>query len=381
MTALAATLASTRPPEERAALDLRGRTAGDLAALGEAFRARPSAAVDRCNDIAETWERTLDPALLAFSGPGDCDGLAEILHGSDLATVADLVAAAPAVHAHAQSCIACGDRLRAMAPVRTLFGDTNVEVPPPVREVSRVSRTKRPSAAPPPLFADDVPSARRRVFTPARVAVGVAALIGVTAALTYGAARDSAPGALTRLTRVSKSGALSIGVPAVAGQIASITLHNPTDNVVTYRATTSESWAEVTPPQGTIDPHATKTVVVRALDTAPEGDDRATVTVSTGSGASAAQEVRFTVERAPDLDATANGCTVAVNVVEEGKLTSLVLHWRDTADHEVDLTEGPNGFQAALAPNGVPVTYWVTAVDDRGNQARTADQTIPANAC
>ena len=32
--ALAATLASTRPPQERAALDVRARTAGDLAALG-----------------------------------------------------------------------------------------------------------------------------------------------------------------------------------------------------------------------------------------------------------------------------------------------------------------------------------------------------------
>ena len=382
VSALAAKLASTRPVEERAALDLRARTGGDLAALGAAVGARPSAAVDRCSTIAETWERTLDPALLAFSGPGDCEGLAEVLRGRDLDTVADLLAVVPAVHAHVQDCTACADRVRAMASVRSSFGETAVEVPAAVREVSRVSRTKRPSASPPPLFAADALAAgRRRRFTPPSVAAALMALVAVSAGVTYASTRNSSPGALTRLTRLSKSDALSIGTPAVAGQAATVTLHNHTDKPARYTATTSTAWAHVEPDRGVVAPHSTRAIVVRALEAAPEGEDRAILTVTTASGASTAQELRWTLEHPPDLDASATGCAVDVNVVEEGKLTSLVLHWRDAAEHDVDITDKPDGYQAELKPNGAPITYWVTAVDERGNQSRTADQVIAADAC
>ncbi len=379
--ALAATLASTRPPEERAALDLRTRTSGDLAALGAAFGSRPSAAADRCNAIAESWEATLDPALLAFSGPGDCAELAEVLSGRELDTPADLLAVAPAVHAHAQTCIVCGDRLRAMAPVRGFFSDSTTEIPAPVREVSRVSRTKRPSANPPPMFPSDAPAARRGAFTPLRVAAGVVVLVAATAGGAYVTTRDAAPGTLSRLTRLSKSDALSIGVPAVAGDVASVSIHNPTDKPIRYRAKTSVEWASVAPARGVIAPHTTNNLVVRALETAPEGAPRATLVLRTGSGASTEQELTWTLEHPPDVDANAAGCAVAVNVVEEGKVTSLVLHWRDETEHEVDITNGPEGYEAELTPNGAPITYWVTAVDERGNQSRTNDQVIAADAC
>ncbi|MBA2609468.1 MAG: hypothetical protein H0U92_11040 [Actinobacteria bacterium] len=380
--ALAATLASTRPAEERAALDLRARTSGDLAALGEAFGTRPTAASDRCNDIAESWEASLDPALLAFSGPGDCEGLAEVLSGHDLDTVADLVAVAPAARAHAEDCTVCSDRLRAMASVRGFFSDTNAEVPPPVREVSRVSRTKRPSAKPPPLFPSDALARKRRQpLTPMRLTAGLVAVGVATAGVAYAASRDSAPGALTRLTRLSKTDALSIAAPAVTGEVATVAVQNPTDKAITYRAKTSVKWASVSPLRGVIEPRGSTNLVLQALGTAPEGNDRATLVVTTGSGASTEQEVMWTLEHPPDLDANATGCSVEVNVVEEGKLTSLVLHWRDTADHEVDITNGAEGYEADLTPNGAPITYWVTAVDERGNHARTADQVIAADAC
>ena len=75
------------------------------------------------------------------------------------------------------------------------------------------------------------------------------------------------------------------------------------------------------------------------------------------------------------------GCDVSVNVVEEGDLKSLVLHWRDDAEHEIDITNGTDGYNAQLTPDGNPITYWVTALDARGNASRTVDQTIPADAC
>lgn len=379
--ALAATLASTRPVEERAALDLRTRTGGDLSALGAAFQSRPSSAADRCNAIAESWDSTLDPALLAFSGAGDCEELTQILGHRDLETAADLLAVAPAVHAHAQTCTACTDRLRAMAPVRGFFNETGGEVPTPVREVSRVSRTKRPSASPPPLFPADAPASRNRHVTPPRIAAAVVGLTLAAAAVAYATTRDSGPGTLTRLTRLSKTDALSIGAPTVAGDTASVSVHNPTNGPITYRAKTSVEWASVSPPRGVIAPHATSNLVVRALKTAPEGVPRATLIVITGSGASTQQEVTWTLEHPPDVAANATGCAVAVNVVEEGKVTSLVLHWRDITEHAVDITSGPDGYEAELTPNGAPITYWVTAVDERGNQSRTGDQVISADAC
>ena len=379
--ALAATLASTRPPEERAALDLRARTGGDLAALGEAFGARPRSAADRCNEIAELWEGTLDPALLAFSGPGDCEDLAEILQDRDLDTAADLVDVAPVVHTHAQTCTVCTDRVRAMASVRSCFSDTSAEVPPPVREVSRVSRTKRPSANPLPLFPGDAPAPRRRrAITPLRAAAALVAVVGASG-VAYAATRDSSSAALSQLTQLAKADGLVISQPQVEGEVATLVLRNTTDKAIRYRATTSVTWATITPVRGVVAARSTRTIAIRALDNAPEGAPRATVTVTTASGASTAEEVTWTVEHPPDLDANATGCAVDVNVEEEGKLTSLVLHWRDTVDHEVDITDGPEGYETELTPNGAPITYWVTAVDDRGNQSRTADQVIPADAC
>lgn len=379
--ALAATLASTRPPEERAALDLRARTSGDLAALGEAFGGRPSSAADRCNEIAELWERTLDPALLAFSGPGDCEDLAEVLNGRELVTAGDLVDIAPAVNAHAQDCTVCTDRVRAMASVRSFFSETGVEVPAPVREVSRVSRTKRPSAPPLPLFPSDSPVSRRRRFiTPLRAATVLVAVIGASG-VAFAATRDSSSNALTRLTRLAKADGLVISQPRVEGDVATLVLRNSTDKAVRYRATTSVTWASVTPARGIVAAHSTRAVAIRALENAPEGAPRATVTFTTASGASTAEEVTWTLEHPPDLDANANGCAVDVNVEEEGKLTSLVLHWRDTVEHMVDITDGSDGYEAELTPNGAPITYWVTAVDDRGNESRTVDQVIAADAC
>ena len=151
--ALAATLASTRAPEERAALDVRARTA-DLADFGEALGMRPSDAADRTTAIASAWEVELDPALLAFSGAGDCEELAAILDQAAPETVADLLALAPTVGAHARDCTTCSDRTRAMNSVRSFFSAGVADVPPDVRDASRVSRRLRPSAPPAPLFGD-----------------------------------------------------------------------------------------------------------------------------------------------------------------------------------------------------------------------------------
>lgn len=375
--ALAATLASTRPPEERAALDVRARTAGDLAALGDGLGMRPTAAADKCNEIADEWERSLDPALLAFSGPGDCEGLTAILDEAHPETVADLLAVAPAVRAHAHDCTLCGDRLRAMSPVRAFFSGGRVDVPDEVREVGHASRRRRPSAPPPPLFDVDAPRTRRRWPLLLAAAVLLALLATALTIVTRGTDNDD----VNALTRMPSQNALALGIADVSDDVAHIHLRNPTDKAVSYRAATSAEWAAVTPRTGRIPAHDAALLTVRALDSAPEGAVTATLTITTSSGGAMSREIAWTLEHAPDLDATAQGCAVDVHVVEQGQLASLVLHWRDSAEHTADIAQSADGYHAQLAAEAQPITWWVTAVDDRGNQAQTPDQIIQPGAC
>jgi hypothetical protein len=375
--ALAATLASTRPPEERAALDVRARTTGDLVALGDALGMRPTTAADKCNEIADAWERTLDPALLAFSGPGDCEALTTILGDANPQTVADLLAIAPAVRTHAQDCTACGDRLRAMSPVRSFFSGGNVEVPDEVRDVGHTSRRRRPAAPPPPLFANE-PLRRRRRW-PLAVAAGV--VVALVAGGLVVATRGDGGSSVNALTQMPVKNALALDTPTVSGDVAKVHLRNATDRAVSYRAATSAEWAAVAPHTGRIPAHDAALLTVRALGTAPEGDVVATLTITTSAGGALSRDITWSLEHAPDLDATAQGCEVDVHVVEQGQLTSLVLHWRDTAEHAADIAPSPDGYHAQLAPEGQPVTWWVTAVDDRGNQAQTPGQVIQPGAC
>jgi hypothetical protein len=375
--ALAATLASTRPPEERAALDVRARTTGDLAALGDALGMRPTAAADKCAAIADEWERALDPALLAFSGPGECEGLAQLLDAADIETVAGLLSIAPAVHAHARECTLCGDRVRAMSPVRAFFSGGNVEVPDAVRDVGHVSRRRRPAAAPPPLFPTEKARARRR--WPALVAaVVVLAAGGVVIGLISRSGDDDKVNALTKMP---EKAALALSDAEVAGDTAKVHLRNPSDHAISYRAATSAEWATVTPRTGRIPAHDAAVLTVRALGTAPEGNVSATLTITTSIGGALSREVTWTLEHAPDLDATAEGCAVDVHVVEQGQLTSLVLHWRDATEHESDIAQSPDGYHAQLASEAEPITWWVTATDDRGNTAQTPDRIIQPGAC
>lgn len=379
--ALAATLASTRPPDERAALDLRARTAGDLAVLGVALGLRPTAAAHACNDIAAAWEAELDPALLAFSGAADCAGLATILDAAEPDTVAELLALAPAVRAHAESCVGCTDRMRAMNAVRTFFSPLEVDVPSEVREASRASRSLRPSAPPPPLFEDTTTIGKLgRVVTVERFAAAAGIAIAL-AGLWIGLDRRDHKDKLANLTKVAKSAPVTLGVASFDDKVAKLDLHNGGTSNSAYTVTASVPWVRITPRRGTVVPRETQVITVTALDSAPEGDSRTIVTVTTASGATTTQELNWHVEHPPDLAASADGCTVNVNVVEESNLASLVLHWRDTTEHQVDITHNADGYSATLTPEGQPITYWVTATDARGNAARTTDQTIPANAC
>ncbi|HSH23349.1 MAG TPA: hypothetical protein VK975_04720, partial [Acidimicrobiales bacterium] len=62
---------------------------------------------------------------------------------------------------------------------------------------------------------------------------------------------------------------------------------------------------------------------------------------------------------------------------DEGDV-ALTLHWRDGGgEHHAPMAKEGDRWAGALPP-GRPLTWWVRAVDGRGNQARTADMALPA---
>lgn len=373
--ALAATLASTRPPEERAALDVRARTGGDLAALGEALGMRPSDANDKCAELAELWERTLDPALLAFSGAGECTALGAILEEAAPDTVAKLLTVAPAVHTHATDCVICTDRIRAMASVRSFFSDAAIEAPGALRAESHRNRTKRPSAAAAPLFPS-VSHSAHRYRRPVLVAAVVIALVAVPMAIDAWSAKDNRD-LTTSLTKVIPAAGLRIDGDPSTGLI----LRNDSSKSVHYTISTSAPWLTVAPSQGRLAAHVSLPMQAVLSDDAPEGAAPAMIIVHTSTGATTSQSFMWHNERPPELATTLDGCSVGVTVVDDGDLANLELHWRDTTEHVLDIAKSDDNYNAELRPDNGPVTYWVTATDTRGNTARTADGLIQPGAC
>ena len=101
---LAWALAATRPALEVAVVDLDTRHGLRRVGLGRSLGLAPAAAADRATAIAAAWEAELDPALMAWMGPGDCEELGTILE--DLgpeSSVADLLAVAGVVAEHSRA--------------------------------------------------------------------------------------------------------------------------------------------------------------------------------------------------------------------------------------------------------------------------------------
>src|SRR4051794_32789727 len=169
LTELAAVLAATRPPLERAIVDLDTRHALDRGGFARALGLPVGPAGARAAAVYLDWQRALDPVLLAHLGPGDCDGLAAVLGaapGSDADADVDggdddagdrdpsatdplprslrgsggpadptahetparepralreLLQLGPIVADHVAGCGRCSDRVRAMVSVRTLL--------------------------------------------------------------------------------------------------------------------------------------------------------------------------------------------------------------------------------------------------------------------
>ncbi len=363
---LAALLAATRPPAERAVLDLRARL--DRAQFGRALGLAAAAAAERADAIGEAWDRDLDPLLMARLGPGDCLLLAAVLADADLAhpTLEALGDIGPAVAAHVAGCEVCTDRHRAMVSVRALHAQTEPPgTPPEVSELARRSRRMRPAAAPPPLD----PRRRRPLVVAAAVLGAVAVVVGVAATATaLTGSRSGRADRVAKLVRVPANGQLAL---TVQRDVVEIT--NRSSRPVDWRATAEARWLEVRPAAGKLEAGQTFSLLTRVLPSSPEGSLRTTVTVTGGDGSAAAAIYETTIERPPDLATSIAGCSVTATVEDASGVRVASLHWSDKAGaHKLQMSAGPSSYIADLPP-ATPLSWWVVADDTRGNQARTPE--------
>jgi hypothetical protein len=416
LTDLAAALAATRPALERVIVDLDGRHGLDRGGFARALGLPVAPASARAAAVYVEWQHHLDPVVLARLGPGGCEGLAAVLGtpppedaavddgdgdgddgadaiapadrpsgGAATPTLRDLVHLGPVVADHAGGCEACSDRLRAMVSVRTLLGQRPLErAPAEVRAAAAPSRLRRP-ALPPSLEPE--PPTRRWLRTGAIVAAAFVVAVGGGAAV---AARDAADDGrastqIEALTRLPAGGsALDVDRSSVEGTTPPpVTLSNVADRAVEWTATPDVAWLQVTPSTGTLGPGQRATLRLGVTPDAPEGAVHGAVRISGIEGSTAVVRLSTTVERPPEVGATAQACAIAATVEDEGEVRAVELHWREqTVERLVPLrADDAGGYAGALPPSESPMTWWVTASDARGNTGRTPDQHLTAGAC
>jgi len=398
--ALAWALAATRPPVEVAIVDLDTRHGLRRVGLGRSLGLPPAAAADRATAVAAAWETDLDPALMAWMGPGECEELATTLVHSGLrppltpagtpegphrpvSTVADLLRVAPAVAEHCEQCEVCTDRRRAMVSVRSLLAQTPLpDAPQALRAVDR-RRIHRPIAPPPAI--DPGP---RRWLTWVAAGVVISVAIGAATAAIVSLSRRGSNGQEKRieaLTKIPPAGSsLVLSPTTLAPGTGHLAIANRSSKPVDWTAQSDMPWLSLSPASGRLEAKASAIVTVTELRTAPEGSVRAEIRVSAGDGSTAAAEMAGDLERPPDLSASADGCTVTAAAEDASDVTAVVLHWRDGANG-VELTramaESDQGYVAPLPGGPDPLTWWVTATDGRANEARTPDATLAPGAC
>ncbi|HZQ26780.1 MAG TPA: hypothetical protein VFA94_03675 [Acidimicrobiales bacterium] len=380
--AAALALAATRPPVERAVVDLEGRHGLARSAFARALGVAPAGARARAAAVGQAWADELDPALMAWLGPGDCEELAAVLPGPDQATnVRELLAAAPAVAAHTDSCDACADRRRALVSVRSLVVQHPLaEAPARLQALARAHR-RRPSLPPPPLE-------RRRPRNLVKGglagllagAVAVAAVLGVHAIQRRDRDRTRRVEALTALP--AGAGTLTLSASTFNASTGTVDLGDRSARSVRWRAVANVPWLTVSPAAGQLAPGDSVSIRLRILDTAPEGDLKAAVTFTADNGDTLGLVGAGTIEHPPDLAARRTRCSVVARAEDEGKVASVMLHWREArVERTIDLAgdQQSQDYRGALPPTAT--SWWVTAVDARGNVASTPEERLPTPAC
>ena len=153
-------------------------------------------------------------------------------------------------------------------------------------------------------------------------------------------------------------------------------------NMIT-QASSSADWVAIDPTAGRLGPGQSVQLHVSLLAGAPPGGARASVGIAGSDGSAAEIDATTPLAASPDLAATVEGCTVRAQVVDTTEAT-LTLHYRngdDPAVHDVGFITATTGETSVLPAGPRPLTWWVTAVDRAGGQARTIDHTMLLGSC
>lgn len=400
LTELAVLLAASRPPLERVVVDLDGRHALDRIGFARALGLSPAAAGARAATVFSQWQLLLDPAILARLGSGGCEGLEAVLSppaslevypSSEMVavppTLRDVLEAGPAVIDHTAGCAACSDRLRAMVSVRTLLAQRPIETAPESVHIAAASPRSRRVSAGPPL---EPQSRTRRRPRPTTVAAMVIVLVVIGGITRETFRRNRPTSSLKALTIVPAGGNSLVVTPSKVEGLnpPPVVLSNRSERELRWEAMSDASWLRVLPADGRLAPGGTSTLRLTVSPDAPEGELKAAVRIAGVDGSVGVVRVAATVERPPDVAASVDGCVVVAAVEDEGQIRSVELHRGEATGltssgpgdvSAMDPTSG--GYGARVRSGLVPMVWWVTAVDARGNKSSTSPSSLPVGAC
>jgi hypothetical protein len=424
LTDVARWLSATRPPIERAIVDLQGRHGLDRVRFARCLGLSPTAAAIRAAAVAEIWAAALDPALLARLGPGQCDELGRLLAAQGLAptdhldegeqddgmglpepaaaadrdggrpvTVDMLLASVPAMSAHVQDCERCRDRCRAMVSVQDLVVGIPLETAPAsVRVVRRdTGRSRRAAPLPPPIVPDVPRRPWRRAVVAGAVVSALAVVLAGGAALAERARHSRQTDRVQALTKLPATNALSVDPTSILLPGGAFALTNLSGRTVHWEAASPVPWLSLDPASGTLGPHSQTQLRARLGPAAPGGLASATIAVTGDDGSATAVGVSTSGAGSTDLAASVNGCTITASAEAPQGIAGVVLHWLARPagavssppgrEHVITMVRGDTGYTATLPPAPSPIQWWVTAADADGNQAQTARQILPPGSC
>ena len=320
--ALALQLASTRPPLERAIVDLELRYALDTSSFARVLGLTNNRATKRSAAVAQTWTQLLDPAVMAWLGPGSCDRLSVLLTQAQLwprssgemvvssvdttdaspllptgtdgaaldpqvttpspvapVTVAALLDIAPAVNEHATDCDICGDRLRMLTSVRSMMGQAPVEnVPAVVAEAAKTAYRRIPTPLPPSIEPHRIDISRFRI--PAFSVAGIATLAVIGFFLLHRDQNDSPSQAdrVAELVNAAPQSRLLATPSIVTSNTGTAALANTSSAPLTWHSEVNVPWITLEPSSGTLAPNQSISIAIRQSEPANNKAD-ATITI------------------------------------------------------------------------------------------------------
>lgn len=311
-------LAMTRPALERAIVDLSGRQGLKGKRLGKTLGVSASDADARAMQTNRAWDTELDPAILAWLGPGSCESLSAILLENRLwpkppSTPAasidstgpipivdvnnELVVSTPSIQSylrtvpeildHVATCEACEARLQSLNGVADILN--HVPLPEPGRDLLKALQPyKHRVGSPLPPSIEPRRFDFRRLRTPFLTVLFVV-VVTVGGFFAHHLQRDGdMPSQKDRVERLI--GDANVGFSAsstvLSPRTPTLQLSNHEDKPLMWHAVASADWLLVTPSNGRLEPGTS--VSVRVSQTRIPAAEEATLEFRSDSTASIA---------------------------------------------------------------------------------------------